>query len=263
MAMKVRADQYQFDTGIETKEIYRASRLLSSITGIHVQQNKAIVGANAFSHESGIHQDGVLKERSTYEIMNPQTIGLETSKLVLGRHSGRHGFKARIEEMGLKLSESEFDTAFDRFLEIADRKKEVFEEDILALVEEGKARIGAETYSLQRLHISAGSQSLPMAAVELQFEGKTVLEAATGDGPIDAIYKAMERIIGKETRLIKFDLKAVTSGKDAMGEVLVLIEIEGNNYTGRAVSTDVLEASAHAYVNALNKYASLRMDTKG
>lgn len=257
MALKVRGDKYPLDTNINTQEIFRASRLLSSITGIHVQQNKAIVGANAFSHESGIHQDGVLKERTTYEIMNPQTIGLDTNRIVLGRHSGRHGFKARIEELGIKLSEEQLTKAFDRFLEIADKKKEIYEEDLLALIEEGNAKVAKETYKLERLNISSGNDSVPMAAVELAFNGGSVLEASTGDGPIDAIYKAIERIIQKETKLLKYDLKAVTSGKDAMGEVVVLVEIDKENYLGRGVSTDIIEASAYAYVNAVNKYAAL------
>jgi 2-isopropylmalate synthase len=258
MTLKVRQDQFQADTNVNTREIARTSRLFSSITGIQVQPNKAIVGANAFSHESGIHQDGVLKNSSTYEIMSPETIGLDKNKLVLGRHSGRHGFKSRMEELGYNLTNEELELAFEKFLQIADKKKEIFEEDLLALLEDSRISKLAEKYKLSYLHTSSGNRVIPMATVELEFDGGKVLEASTGDGPVDAIYKAVEKIINKKTRLVRYSLNAITEGKDAMGEVNVIVELEGEKYIGKGISTDIIEASAKAYLNAINKFAALK-----
>ncbi|MFZ5639432.1 MAG: 2-isopropylmalate synthase [Bacillota bacterium] len=255
MALYTRKAFFDKVTGIKTEEIYRTSRLVSNLTGMKVQPNKAVVGKNAFAHESGIHQDGVLKERSTYEIMNPALIGLNINNIVLGKHSGRHAIKDRLEELGFHLSEDEIDKAFVRFKSLADKKKEVTDEDLIAIVDEEIKRI-PETYTLEYHHISSGSSVIPTATVRLVRGDEKLEEAACGDGPVDAIYKAMDKITGISGTLLLYNLHAVTGGKDALGEVTVKIQPNGNKkkvYLGRGVSTDVLEASAKAYLNAVNK----------
>lgn len=252
MALVTRQDNYQKETGIITEHIYRTSRLVSSLTGVAVQLNKAIVGDNAFAHESGIHQDGILKQRTTYEIMTPQSIGLHQSRLVLGKHSGRHAFRERLRELGYNLTDEEVNKAFARFIDLADKKKEVSDRDLEALIEDELAVI-PESFMLDYIHISTGNETVPTATVRLVRGEKSLQEAACGDGPVDAVYRAIERATGVTVQLESYSLQAVTGGKDALGEVVVRIASEGQTYTGRGTSTDIIEASARAYVHAINK----------
>ncbi|WP_031516762.1 2-isopropylmalate synthase [Desulfofalx alkaliphila] len=254
MSLHTRKDYYNVSTNIVTEEIYRTSRLVSSLTGMLVQSNKAIVGKNAFAHESGIHQDGMLKERTTYEIMNPAMVGIAKSNLVLGKHSGRHAFKERLSELGYGLSEDELEKAFARFKRLADKKKEITDHDLEAIVEE-EIRELPNTYELSYLHISSGTTVVPTATIGLKVGGETKEEASCGDGPVDAIYKAIDKIIGLHLVLEEYLINAVTGGKDALGDVTVKLRKadNGKTYIGRGVSTDILEASAKAYVNAANK----------
>lgn len=252
MALRTRRDQFGADTRIVTEHIYRTSRLVSALTGVSVQPNKAIVGANAFAHESGIHQDGVLKERTTYEIMSPESIGLSQSRLVLGKHSGRHAFRQRIKEMGYELDEQEIENAYQRFIALADRKKSVSDRDIQALIEEEIVQV-PELYNLEYLHVSTGSTTVATATVRLTKGTESFEEAATGDGPVDAVYRAIDRVIQLETKLESYSLQGVTEGKDALGEVVVRIGEQGKQYIGRGTSVDVIEASARAYLQAVNR----------
>ncbi|GAW92566.1 2-isopropylmalate synthase [Calderihabitans maritimus] len=259
MALYTRKAYYGFETNIKTEEIYRTSKLVSSLTGMPIQPNKAIVGRNAFAHESGIHQDGVLKERTTYEIMNPAMIGLVQNNIVLGKHSGRHAFKKRLEELGFRLTEAELDKAFIRFKNLADRKKEITDKDLEAIVED-EIRIIPEKFQLEHLHISAGTRVVPTATIGIRVEDQLREEAACGDGPVDAVFKAIDKIAGLQVCLKHYSLNAVTGGKDAMGEVTVKLQHEDKVYTGRGISTDIIEASAKAYINALNKIVFDRKD---
>lgn len=253
MALKTRYDLLQFTTGIDTTQIYKTSRLVSDLIGFPIQPNKAIVGTNAFSHQSGIHQDGLMKKAITYEIMDPKSIGLSSSNLVLGKSSGRHAFKERLAELGYKLPETELKSAFQSFKEIADKKKEVTDRDIEALVAEGH-RTAVVTYYLDHVEVICGNHSLPTATVRLIGPGGKYLEdAALGTGPVDAIYKAINRIIGIPNKLTEFTIKSVTEGIDAIGEVLIKIESDGVSYIGRGASTDIIVATAKAYMNALNR----------
>lgn len=254
MALKVRNDFFKADTNIVTQEIYRTSRLVSKITGMIVQPNKAIVGANAFAHEAGIHQDGVLKERTTYEIMRPEDIGIPSSKIVLGKHSGRHAFKARLEELGYSLSEEELNRTFERFKKLADQKKYIFNEDIEALVSDEVLRI-TEVYQLIDLEVSSGVNKKPTATVKLKINGEEKELTITGDGPVDAVYKAITELTGSKAELNKFEIKAITGGTDALGEVTVILEEAGHTVRGHGSDTDIIIASAKAYINALNKLA--------
>lgn len=253
MALRTRSDLYPVRTGIVTEQIYRTSRLVSVLTGVSVQPNKAIVGENAFAHEAGIHQDGVLKERSTYEIMTPASIGLPESRLVLGKHSGRHAFRQRLREMGYgDLSEEEIERAYESFIDLADRKKSVSEKDLLAILEQRIAQI-PEYYTLETLQVVTGNRALTTATVRIRRGEEIVQEAACGEGPVDAVYHAIDRVTGLTVNLEGYSLQAVTGGKDALGEVTVRIKDNGNLYTGRGASTDVIEASAKAYLQAINK----------
>ncbi|MFS8665923.1 MAG: 2-isopropylmalate synthase [Limnochordales bacterium] len=252
MALKTRHDHYKVEHGIVTEQIYRTSRLVSTLTGMQIQANKAIVGDNAFAHESGIHQDGFLKERTTYEIMTPESVGISQSRLVLGKHSGRHAFRVRLKELGYDLSEEKIQRAYERFVELADRKKQVSDRDIQAIIEEEVVRI-PELYVLDYLHVTSGTAAVPTATVRLLKGSEALEEAAIGDGPVDAVYRAIDRVTGLETQLVSYTLNAVTSGKDALGEVTVQVQDNGNVYVGRGTSTDVIEASARAYLQALNK----------
>jgi 2-isopropylmalate synthase len=252
MALKTRADFFDKATGIETREILRTSKLVSSLMGIPVQPNKAIVGANAFAHESGIHQDAVIKDATTYEIMTPQEIGLSSNAIVLGRHSGRHGLKNRLQELGYTLQPAELDHLYQRFLEIADRKKEVFDEDLLALLSAESAE-SAETWKLDYFHILSGNKTVPTATVVLSRGGEGVQEAAVGDGPVDAAYNALNRIVNLPVTLQDYNLRGVTGGKEAVGEVIVRVRHEGVAWLGRGASTDIIEASIRAYLHALNR----------
>ena len=256
MAIKTREDYFHCFTGIETRRIVNTSRLVSSLTGLHVQRNKAVVGANAFAHEAGIHQDGMLKERSTYEIMKPEDVGISRSELVLGKHSGRHAFRDRIVQLGHQLTDEQLDKAFARFKALADRKKEVFDEDIEAIIEE-EISVTPEIFSIDSLHTSSGTQTIPTATVRLRCaDGKLVEDAATGDGPVDAIFKTIERITGIPVSLKDYRIRAVTSGKDAQGEVTLEVVHDERTFRARAVSTDIILASALAYLNAINKIAA-------
>ncbi|CEP69312.1 2-isopropylmalate synthase, bacterial-type [Moorella glycerini] len=252
MALYTRRDYYGCHTAIVTEEIYRTSKLVSSLTGMPVQYNKAIVGKNAFAHEAGIHQDGVLKERTTYEIMNPTMIGVVQSNIVLGKHSGRHALRSRLEELGFKLNEAELDKAFARFKELADRKKEISDRDLEAIVEHEVKQI-PEKFALEHIHISTGNRVVPTATIGLRVGEELKEEAACGEGPVDAAFKAIDKITRIPVCLKSYTLNAVTGGKDAVGEVTVKVEYAGRVFIGRGISTDVLEASARAYVNAINK----------
>ncbi len=252
MSLKVRQEYYRATTGIDTRQIHKTSRLVSTLTGIVVQPNKAIVGDNAFRHESGIHQDGILKHRLTYEIMRPQDIGLGESKLVLGKLSGRHAFAKRLSSLGFKLPKQELDRAFARFKALADKKKHVFDEDLVAIVED-ELPAEQEIYKLTYVHTTSGSDTVPTATIRLSREGKEMQDAACGDGPVDACYKTIDRLTGLSPELVDYNLHAVTKGKDALGEVTVRLRHRGVEVSGRGASTDIIEASAKAYLNAINK----------
>lgn len=255
MNLRTRKDFYQAATNINTKEIIRTSRLLTRITGIPVQPNKAIVGANAFAHESGIHQDGLLKEKMTYEIIRPEDIGLKQTELVLGKHSGRHAFKERLRELGYELSDEEVETAFQKFKRLADQKKDIFDDDIAALISEEVSKI-PETYSLVDLSISSGIRVKPTAALKLKVRDTVVDKVAHGDGPVDAVYRAIASITETKSNLLKFEVKSITGGTDALGEVLVSLEEDGVKVRGQGADTDIITAAAKAYINALNKLAA-------
>jgi len=252
MGLVVRRDFYNVDTKIDTTQIYRTSRLLSSITGVTVQPNKAIVGANAFAHESGIHQHGVLANKSTYEIMTPASIGLAENKMVLGKHSGRHAFEDRLISLGYELTKEQLDTAFEQFKRLADKKKVVTDLDIEALVQQKTFNI-PETYRLKRFVINSGSTITATATVYLETLEFPKEAVSTGDGPIDAAFKAIDQIVGIEFELDTFTINAVSEGKDAQGEVIVKLAKDGKLYTGRGLSTDIIESSIKAYLNAINK----------
>ena len=257
MALDVRKDHLPYTTNIKTTQIYNTSRLISNITGFEIPRNKPIVGDNAFAHESGIHQDGVLKHRETYEIMSPASIGRGGTDIVLGRHSGLHGFKSRVKELGFELSEEDIKNIYKKFLYIADRKKEVYDEDIITLIIDALG-MSNPSYKLEYFNIISGNKVVPTATVKIRHNDEILEEAATGDGPVDAIFKAIERAIGTTAKLEEYKVQAVTPGKQAMGEVKILISINGNRAAGRGSSTDILEASANAYVNALNKLLLLK-----
>jgi 2-isopropylmalate synthase len=252
MALHTRRDFFGADTRVRTEEIFKSSRLLSHITGIHVQPNKAVVGENAFAHEAGIHQDGVLKEKLTYEIMRPEDIGRPSNKLVLGKHSGRHALAARLRDLGFDPSGSDLDRAFRKFKDLADRKKEVFDEDLISIVTD-EATQGQETYTLEYLHFISGTGVVPSATVKLRRDDQIFQDSGVGDGPVDAVLAAIEAITGMKGRLLDYALRAATSGKDAIGEVSMKIDFDGTVVSGRGSSTDVIEASARAYLSALNR----------
>ncbi|MCX6993283.1 MAG: 2-isopropylmalate synthase [Kiritimatiellaeota bacterium] len=260
MALRTRHDRFDLSTGICTQELFRASRLVSRLTGMVVQRNKAIVGANAFAHEAGIHQDGILKERSTYEIMRPQDIGIDGSELVLGKHSGRHAFSDRLTKMGFKLKLEELDHAYRRFIDLADKKKNVYDDDILAIARdemEGDLA-GGGAYQLDYLHVSTGTSTIPTATVRLR-KGKDVIQdAACGDGPVDAALKTIDRITGVRGKLLEYAIQAVTIGKDAQGEVSMRVAFGDDMVSGKAASTDIVQASATAYLNCVNRILQSR-----
>jgi 2-isopropylmalate synthase len=255
MALRTRKDNYKFETKVKPEYIYQLSKTLTNFTGIHVQPNKAIVGENAFAHEAGIHQDGMIKHHTTYEIMRPESIGRQRSALILGRHSGKHGLAARLKDLGYKLEKKDFDKIYVRFLEIADKKREVFDEDLHALVEE-ELSILPEVFSLEYFSVVTGNNVIPTATVRLKRNGTYYEEAATGDGPVDAVYRAIERITNTPIKLINYSINAVTHGKDAMGGVTLSVSKNEKIYRGYSVATDVIEASAHALLNAINKILS-------
>ncbi len=256
MALKTRADFYGCTTGIRTQEICRVSRLVSKATGFVVPPNKAIVGGNAFRHESGIHQDGMLKERSTYEIMRPEDVGFVGIGLVLGKHSGRHAFKDRLKSLGVDLNEKSLETAFERFKAVADKKKHVFDEDLLAIVED-EVKPVKKTWSLVNLTTSSGTNKVSKVSVGIKSaKGKIFKKSSTGDGPVDACYKAIDAITKTKGELLEYSIQSVTQGKDALGEVTVKVKIKDTIVISHGTSTDIFEASAKAYINAINKVLS-------
>jgi 2-isopropylmalate synthase len=256
MGLKTRQAFFGVTTRIKTQEISRVSRLVSTATGIPIQPNKAIVGANAFSHESGIHQDGVLKDRLTYEIMSAKDIGLSENRLVLGKHSGRHALGKRLHELGYPVNETELNALFAKFKELADKKKEVYDEDLQTMMEESAGR-PTETYILDHIQATSGINIVPTAAVRLMVKGKIIEGSGTGDGPVDAVYKTIDTLVGKHYQLINYSIKAITGGTDAQGEVTVQLKRSGLTVTGRGAHTDIIVASAKAYVNALNRIAAI------
>ncbi len=254
MALKTRQDYFGLETRIKTERLYPVSRKVSTITGLAVQRNKAIVGRNAFAHESGIHQDGMLKDRSTYEIMRPEDVGVPRTDLVLGKHSGRHALRERVSEMGYTLTDEQVETLFSDFKALADKKKEIYDEDLAALMDHLTGDTPA-AWQLVGLHTTAGTSLLPTATVSIRRpDGEVVQDAAIGDGPVDAIFKAVERVTGVHANLREFVVRSVSQGKDAQGEVTLELEVESDetSFRGRAVSTDIIEASAMAYLNAVN-----------
>jgi 2-isopropylmalate synthase len=262
MGLRTRKDFYDADTKIRTEEIAKSSRLVSKITGMVVQPNKAIVGANAFAHTSGIHQDGLLKEKSTYEIMQPDSVGLTQSRLVMGKLSGRHAFREELNRLGYTLSEQEVNEAFDRFKRLADQKKELFEEDLEAIVSDTVIRV-AERYSLKGLSVESGLNRPPTATVELEIDGQLVKKTGTGDGPVDAVYRTIADLTETKSHLRAYIVKAITGGTDAQGEVSVRVEENGETVTGHGSDTDIIIASAQAYLNALNKLLSVKSLKEG
>jgi 2-isopropylmalate synthase len=253
MAIRTRKDVFKLMTNIDISQIYKTSRMVSELTGFSIPPNKAVVGSNAFRHESGIHQDGVIKEPTTYEIMDARDIGWPSSVLVMGKHSGRHALRKRLEQMGYSLSEEELDRAFQAFKELADKKKEVTNRDLESLVAE-KMRTVSEAYHLEQVQVSCGDRNVPTATVKLVApDGKVLADAALGTGPVDAVYKAINRLVKVPNKLTEFSVTSVTEGIDAIGEVMIRIESEGRVYTGRGADTDIIVASAKAYINALNR----------
>jgi len=252
MTLRTRKDALPYYTDIVSEEIYRSSKTLTNLTGSFVQPNKAIVGKNAFAHEAGIHQDGVLKKALTYEIMTPQSVGIISSTLVLGKHSGRHALKNKFQELGYELSKEELERAYFFFTKLADQKKEVYDEDLIAIIQDGMKLI-PDTYSLKYVHSAGGNQELSTSVVKLLRNGEVSINSAYGDGPVDACYKAIDGITGLEGRLLEFNVSSVSRGKDALGEVFVQVEFNQQSYTGKAASVDIIDAAARAYINAVNK----------
>ncbi|HUK08378.1 MAG TPA: 2-isopropylmalate synthase [Stellaceae bacterium] len=260
MALRTRHDAMPFKTGVKTEFITRASHLVSTITGFTVQPNKAIVGANAFAHESGIHQDGMLKHAGTYEIMTPESVGLHRSTLVMGKHSGRHAFKAKLRELGFELGDNAINDAFRRFKDLADRKKDVYDEDIVALVDDEVMR-GHDRIKFVSLQVIAGSKGPQTAELELEVDGAARNAKTTGNGPVDATFNAIKAIVPNTARLQLYQVHAVTAGTDAQAEVTVRLEENGKTVNGQGADPDTLVASARAYIHALNKLMTKRERT--
>lgn len=256
MIIDTRKDRLDCYTDINISEIARTSKLVTRLTGINVQPNKAIVGENAFAHQSGIHQDAVLKERTTFEIIDPKKIGFVESKIVLGKLSGRHALKTRLEELGYYLSEEDLNKAFQRFKELADRKKEITDRDLEAIVS-ADVKVPPEHFRLSSIQVITGNRLIPTATIVLERNGQTFTASSTGDGPVDAAYRAIDQITNLKCKLQSFTVQAVTSGQDALGEVSVQLEIEGITVSGRGLSTDIVESAARAYINAINRYFTI------
>jgi 2-isopropylmalate synthase len=262
MAVKTRGDYFGLQSSIRTQRLWPTSRLVAHVTGIAVQRNKAIVGQNAFAHEAGIHQDGMLKERTTYEIMRPEDVGLTQTQLVLGKHSGRHALRDRVVALGYHLDDTQLQDVFEAFKVLADRKKVVYDADIEALAE-AQIHSGPVLWTLESFHTSAGTGTLPMAAVRLvHVDGRKVEEAACGDGPVDALFTSIERITGVEVQLRDYQVRSVSVGEDAQGEARVVVEHNGRTQRGHAVSTDIIEASAQAFLQAINRLAMRRQQPR-
>jgi 2-isopropylmalate synthase len=257
MNIRTRKDVFaDFETQINTRQIYKVSRLVSKLTGFAVAPNKAVVGGNAFRHESGIHQDGVLKERSTYEIIRPEDVGFTGTGIVLGKHSGRHALSERLKELGFKLSDQEIDKVNERFKALADKKKNIFDEDLITIVED-EFKLVKAIWKLENFAIHSGTNVVPTAEVSLKCKNQLLSAKSTGDGPVDACFKAIDKITGIKGELQDYHIEAVTKGKDALGEVGLKLKAKGKVVTARGSSTDIIEASIRAYLNALNKIESL------
>lgn len=252
MSLYTRNDYYKFETNIVKKEIYRSSNLVSRLTGIIIQPNKAIVGKNAFAHESGIHQDGILKNRETYEIMNPEMIGVPAETLVLGKHSGRSGFRAKLQELGYELEGERLNDLFAKFKDLSDKKKEIMDEDLIALVDDELLRED-EIYRFVYLHVSSGTNISATATVGVKINDVLIEKAEPGKGPIESIYKAINSIVSGDFNLEDYKINSVTSGKDAQGEVITKVRYKGRVFIGKGVSVDIIEASARSYINGINK----------
>jgi len=253
MALRTRPDFFDYTTNVNAKRIYPVSRMVSTMTGLHIQRNKAVVGENAFAHESGIHQDGILKKRETYEIMDPRDVGVPESKLVLGKHSGRHAFRERVVDLGFRIGDEALEKAFETFKTLADKKKDVYDEDIEALLEDQLDTV-RKLWELERFQVTSGTGVIATATVVLRDSaGEQRTDASTGDGPIDAVYSAIQRITGVDITLEDYQTRAITGGKEAQGEVTVRIRHNGQVTRGRGLSTDVIEAAARAYVTAINR----------
>ena len=253
MAIKTRGDHFGLKTAINTKEIYKTSRMVSNLTGMMVQRNKAIVGENAFAHEAGIHQDGFLKEKTTYEIMTPESIGRSQSQLVLGKHSGRHAFRERLHNLGYDLNEEELNKAFGLFKDLADKKKDIFDEDLMTLIDD-EVFIIPQRFTLEYLYISSGSEEVPQAKVKLRLNDDIVTCTASGDGPVDGVFKAIDNLTQIPGKLLDYSVRSITRGKDAVGEVRVKIRLQDDRVMfGKGASTDIIEASAKAYLHAINR----------
>ena len=252
MALRTRKDLFGIETGINTKEIYPSSSMVTNLTGMTVQPNKAIVGRNAFAHEAGIHQDGVIKEKLTYEIMRPEDVGIKESKLVMGKHSGRHALRNKYEELGFNLTDAELDKAFTLIKQVADRKKEVVDEDLIVTVRDA-LRIAPTFYKVKKLQSLGGNHIIPTATVALEKEGELIQDSAIGDGPVDAVLRAVNRITGIEGKLIEYTVRSISRGADAVGEVFVKVDFGKASFIGKAASLDIVDASARAYVDAVNK----------
>ncbi|MEG3639732.1 2-isopropylmalate synthase [Magnetococcus sp. PR-3] len=267
MALRTRKDILPFECQVDTTEIVRSSKLVSSVTGFPVQPNKAIVGANAFAHESGIHQDGVLKKADTYEIMTPESVGLTTNRMVLGKHSGRHAFKDRLESLGHDLNEEQLKRAFERFKELADKKHELFDEDLEVLVDDEMYRHFSAYYKLSRLHVACGTRDTPVAVVQIERDGDERMHSAWGKGSVESVFNALRKLIPEaaEAEVLLYQVRAVTEGIDAQGEVTVRLRLgDATIVQGQGADTDIVIASAHAFINALNKAAFQRhKPTKG
>ncbi len=253
MTLRTRPTIFQAHTDINTKEIYRTSRMVSRLMNIPVQPNKAIVGANAFAHSAGIHQDGILKDRRTYEIMRPEDVGIREHTMVLTARSGRAAVRHKLKDLGFELDKEMFERVFHRFIDVADRKKEITAKDLSSIVEVEMSKV-PETYSFLGMQIMSGDQTTPLSSVRLKKGEEVLTDAAIGNGPVDATYRCIERLVGHQGRLLDYDLKAITTGKDALGEAMVRVEIEGRVYAGVGTSPDVIEASARAYLNAFNRF---------
>jgi 2-isopropylmalate synthase len=253
MTLRTRPTVFQAHTDINTKEIYRTSRMVSRLMNIPVQPNKAIVGSNAFAHSSGIHQDGILKDRRTYEIMKPEDVGIKEHTMVLTARSGRAAVRHKLKELGFDLEKETFERVFQRFINVADRKKEITAKDLSSIVEVEISKV-PETYIFVGMQIMSGNQTTPLSSVRLKKGDDHLTDAAIGNGPVDATYRCIERLVGHQGKLLDYDLKAITTGKDALGEAMVRVEIEGRVYSGLGTSPDVIEASARAYLNAFNRY---------
>ncbi len=251
MGLRTRKDFYRADTRIHTEEISKTSRLVSKITGMVIQPNKAIVGANAFAHTSGIHQDGLLKDKTTYEIMRPESIGLLESKMVMGKFSGRHAFRQRLEELGYTLSEEEVNHAFERFKKLADQKKEIYEEDLEVIVSEELAKM-SDRITLKSFHVKRDRSDAERHG-GTRNRRQAITQTGTGDGPVDAVYRTIAAMTQTKSKLLMYGVKAITGGTDAQGEVSVRVEEEGRTVSGHGADTDIIMASARAYLNALNK----------